>query len=90
MRKFKPQGYNLASYELWIFDQWGNVVWYTNKIDAEGRPTEAWDGTCNGIPLKSDTYIWKAHITFKDGTVWPGIPRGNGTATPFGNIMLIR
>ncbi|MBK8805917.1 MAG: hypothetical protein IPO21_04380 [Bacteroidales bacterium] len=41
---FQPKGYNLESYELWIYDKWGNLLWYTDKLTDKGEPAEAWDG----------------------------------------------
>ncbi|HLP10540.1 MAG TPA: PKD domain-containing protein [Flavobacteriales bacterium] len=50
---FKPIVRNLASYELFIFDRWGELIFYTN--DTEGY----WDGTYKGRKCKEDVYVWK-------------------------------
>jgi gliding motility-associated-like protein len=50
---FKPIVRNLAFYELYIFNRWGQLIFFTN--DTEGF----WDGTYKGIKCKEDTYVWK-------------------------------
>ncbi|MCB0705316.1 MAG: gliding motility-associated C-terminal domain-containing protein [Saprospiraceae bacterium] len=42
----------LASYELTIFDRWGEMVFSTKDPDS------TWDGTKDGQPLPADTYAW--------------------------------
>ena len=91
VRTFQPKGYNLKTFEIWIFDQWGNVVWYDNwdsDIDGE-KPLTVWDGVYKGEMLKSDTYIWKIEATFKDGREWQGVPTLHGYRK-LGGVLLIR
>ncbi|MBS1583782.1 MAG: PKD domain-containing protein [Bacteroidetes bacterium] len=40
------------SYELRVFDRWGQVVWSTTDAHA------AWDGRIGGQDAKSDVYVW--------------------------------
>lgn len=42
-------------YELWIFDRWGNLIFYTNDLN------EGWDGKVMGHSriCQIDTYVWK-------------------------------
>jgi len=60
---FKPiitEGVDLTSYNLLIFDRWGEVIFESNDVDY------GWDGTYlfNGGKLCQDgTYVWK--IRFK-------------------------
>ena len=42
----------LEYYELWIFNRWGDIIFYTDTFD------EYWDGTERGIKAQQDTYIW--------------------------------
>ena len=56
-----------------IYDKFANMVFKTTKLDVNGAPLEAWDGTKNGIPLPQGTYVWKINAIFSDGSVWPGI-----------------
>lgn len=57
---FKPVGFGIdvKSYELLIFNRWGELIYKTNDID------KGWDGTYNGKLVKNDTYIWK--VTYRD------------------------
>ena len=91
VRYFEPKGYNIKLFEIWIFDSWGNLVWYDtwNCDTDEGTPLTRWDGTYNGEVLKSDTYIWKIETTFKDGRAWEGMPTIRGFEK-FGSIVLLR
>lgn len=86
---YSPKGYNLATYEISIFDIWGNLLWYSNKLTKQGIPAESWDGTYEGIPLKTDSYIWKIEATFRDGEVWKGIEH-NGKYYKYGTVVLLR
>jgi len=87
---FMPKGENLKKYEIWVYDVWGNIIWHSNKLGQHGQPTEAWDGTCNGVLLKSDVYIWKAEAEFKNGKLWDGMPDKSGQYKKYGNVFLIR
>jgi large repetitive protein len=48
-------GIDPDQYELWIFDRWGNMIWYTDDLD------EGWDGIVQGHTeiVQIDTYVWK-------------------------------
>lgn len=50
-------GEGISKYEMWIFDRWGNMIYYTDDI------TKPWDGTIQGRMCQIDTYVWKAHVT---------------------------
>jgi len=79
---FKPIGINLAEYEVFVYDNWGNRVWYSNELDENGSPVEGWDGTYEGIVLKPDVYTWKVKAVFEDGKKWTG--------DEFGTVVLLR
>lgn len=90
---FKPKGTNLKSYNIQIFDRWGNQLWSSNKIDSKGSPAEAWDGKLHGEILKQDVYVWKISAQFNDGEVWEGKNAGNNENMPqmkSGTVTLIR
>jgi gliding motility-associated-like protein len=55
---FQPKGIGIGSYQLEIFDRWGELLFTSNEF------LKGWDGTYKGRPCKMDTYIWK--ITLKD------------------------
>jgi len=89
VRYFQPVGYNFETCEVWVYDVWGNLVWYSNDVE-DGIFVGRWDGTYNGEMLKSDTYIWKINAKFSDGSQWEGVRNKNGKASVFGNVFLIR
>ncbi|CAN5415952.1 hypothetical protein BH09BAC5_BH09BAC5_13960 [soil metagenome] len=52
-------GEGILKYEMWIFDRWGNLLYYTNDIN------KPWDGTVQGKSGKmcqQDVYVWKAVV----------------------------
>jgi gliding motility-associated-like protein len=59
---FRGRGMNIHSYNLWIFDRWGNRVFYSDNLD------ENWNGIVqgqgSGEVVQQDVYVWKAK--FKD------------------------
>lgn len=44
------------TYELTIFNRWGQVVFKTTNT------TTGWDGTHNGVKAKEDVYVWKVTV----------------------------
>jgi|GEM_PF-997125 len=55
------EGIDNASFEMYIFDRWGNLIFISNDIN------KGWNGTRNNGPLcQIDTYVWK--VSFKDIT----------------------
>ncbi|MFL5753144.1 MAG: gliding motility-associated C-terminal domain-containing protein, partial [Bacteroidia bacterium] len=52
----KWTGVDEKQYEFWIFDRWGNQLFFTND------PTRQWDGAVAGKgtdPVQEDVYLWK-------------------------------
>lgn len=68
---FQPKGIGIESYEITIYDQWGNTVWYSNSL-IDGQPSEYWDGKNNGTIVPPGMYVWNANAVFEDGSVWQG------------------
>ena len=89
VRTFKPIGYNLETFKIWIFDQWGNIIWYSEGVTENGSPIGEWDGKYNNELLPAGAYIWKIEATFADGTKWSG-EKDNGKNTKFGSVNIIR
>jgi gliding motility-associated-like protein len=54
---FRGYGTYLTSYEMWIYNRWGDMVFHTNSYE------DAWDGSINST-VQNDTYIYK--IIVKD------------------------
>jgi hypothetical protein len=88
---FLPKGHSLDQYEIWIYDKWGNQVWYSNDIDPVIKsPAAGWDGTFNGEPLPMGVYAWKIRAVFDDGTRWTGTENVYGVEKASGTLTLIR
>jgi PKD repeat protein len=87
---FIPKGVGLKAYQIWVYDAWGNLMWYSDKIDADGRPTEYWDGTFDGKILPQDVYVWKVEAIFTDETSWKGKEYPNGKYSSSGTLTIIR
>ena len=90
LKLFKPVGRNLESYEVTVLNQHGIIMWHSTKLDESGSPLEGWDGTTEGEPQSSDTYIWKIKAKFRDGTMWTGNKVGDGNTNTYGLVVLIR
>jgi len=89
VRMFRPKGTNIEKYEVYIYDQWGNQIWYSNKL-LNGQPVEGWDGVYQGQELKADSYIWKIEARFKNGENWKGVKAKNGMYKKMGTVTIIR
>jgi gliding motility-associated-like protein len=54
-------GINTSTYNMWIFDRWGLMIYYTNDIN------QVWDGHMMGHEeqpvLQEDVYVWKVSFT---------------------------
>lgn len=87
---FLPKGVGLQTYHVWVYDAWGNKIWESTAIDQDGRPTEAWDGTLNGVPMPQDAYVWKVEAIFTDQTAWQGKEYPSGLYKASGTVTLIR
>jgi PKD repeat protein len=60
---FRPVHYGVSDYELWIFNRWGEQVFYSDDILV------GWNGRYgnNGKMLEQDVYFWKAKGKFNNG-----------------------
>ncbi|MBN2638284.1 MAG: PKD domain-containing protein [Bacteroidales bacterium] len=87
---FLPKGINLKEYEIQIFSSWGNLLWESTELNAEGEPVEGWDGTYKGQPMPAGEYIWRIKAKFLDGRIWQGSDNGDGNMKPYGTLLLIR
>ena len=59
---FCPLHKGVVLYELQIFNKWGEQIFETNDI------TRGWDGYYRGELSKEDVYVWKASVSFSNGT----------------------
>ena len=56
--KVKGVGIDENSFKMYIYDRWGEVIFYTEKFD------EQWDGSVknSGKIAPNDVYIWKVFV----------------------------
>jgi PKD repeat protein len=87
---FKPKGKSMKQYHIQIFNTWGTLVWESTSLDADGSPTEGWDGMYQGKPCKQDAYVWKVDAVFDNGSTWAGKKYPNGQVKNTGTVTLIR
>jgi gliding motility-associated-like protein len=54
----KGSGIDESRYKMWIFDRWGNMIWYTEQWG------KGWDGHANdgNDVAQEDVYIWKIQV----------------------------
>lgn len=91
VRLFKPVGINLKTYNIRVFDNWGHLLWESNKLDNNGAPLDGWDGTYNGNLMPQGNYFWKATATFVDDSAWTGSDTGvQGGGGTMGTVILVR
>ena len=58
---FQVVGGNVRTFEMEIFNRWGELIHTMNSID------ESWDGTYDGNQCQDGTYVWKLKVTdFED------------------------
>jgi gliding motility-associated-like protein len=55
---FNGKGIGIAKYEMWIFDRWGEKIFYTDDIN------KGWDGRVQGKSKegKQEVYVWKVKL----------------------------
>ncbi len=90
MKIFKVTATGMSSYNLKVFNKWGQVIWQTNKLDQDGVPVEFWDGTMNGQAAPQGAYYWSADAKFINGSDWKGMKYEGKTASKTGVVHLIR
>lgn len=91
LRSFLPLGKGLKFYRLRIYNSFGQLLFETTKLNPDGSPAEAWDGTFKGKPLQQDVYTWQIEATYRNGTEWKGmIYPGSDKPTKAGFITVIK
>jgi gliding motility-associated-like protein len=50
---FIPGGIEIKELEMWIFDRWGKVLFYTDSMD------NGWDGSFEQVGLPEGAYVFK-------------------------------
>jgi gliding motility-associated-like protein len=54
---FRPQFMGYVSLKVYIFDRWGNMLYYWNTLDG------GWDGTYHGSRVQEDVYVYLIEAT---------------------------
>jgi hypothetical protein len=91
LRQFLPLAKGLKTYRLRIYNTWGQKIFETSRLDANGSPAESWDGKFNGQVLQQDVYSWQIEATYINGTEWKGmLYPGNGKYVKAGFITVIK
>ena len=60
--EFEIIGENIKSFELWIYNRWGEEIYHTTEIN------NFWDGKYAGNKCKIDSYIWAIEYFDFDNT----------------------
>lgn len=58
---FKVKYQSLVSFELWVYNRWGNELFHTTD------PSEGWDGTYNGSTVPTGAYYYVVKAVGTDG-----------------------
>jgi len=90
LKIFIVKGSGIKTWLFQIFNNFGELVWQTTKLDSKGAPVEGWDGTFKGIPAPQGMYVWQASATFINGTEWKGMSYNNSLPKRIGSVYLIR
>jgi hypothetical protein len=90
LNTFKAQGFGLKTWRMQIFNNFGQLVWETTKLDNNGSPVDGWDGTYKGQIVEQGVYIWQITATLLNGEDWKGMSFGNSAPSKTGAIHLIR
>jgi gliding motility-associated-like protein len=56
---FTGMGIGIEKYEMWVFDRWGEKIFYTDDIH------KGWNGKRSGHEnvVQQDVYVWKVKLT---------------------------
>jgi gliding motility-associated-like protein len=60
---FKPGGIGIESFQMKIFNRWGQVIFTSYDIQ------HGWDGTYNGQPVQSETYLYQCDAIGYSGKI---------------------
>jgi len=90
LRTFMAKGSGIKTWKLQIFDNYGQLMWETTKLDDKGAPVDGWDGTFKGSLMPQGVYIWQASAVFINGTAWKGMSYNNSLPKRTGSVNLIR
>ncbi|MBS1523054.1 MAG: gliding motility-associated C-terminal domain-containing protein [Bacteroidetes bacterium] len=90
LNTFIAKGFGMKSWHMQIFNNFGQLVWETTKLDSNGAPVDGWDGTYKGRIVEQGVYIWQISATLLNGEEWKGMSYHNSSPSKTGAIHLIR
>jgi hypothetical protein len=90
LKMYKAKGTGMKEWHMQIFNNFGEMVWESTKLDNNGAPSEGWDGTFKGIPVQQGVYVWQITATFINGDEWKGMSYNHSLPRRVGAIHLIR
>ncbi|MEO8768903.1 MAG: PKD domain-containing protein [Ferruginibacter sp.] len=74
LRQFLPLGKGLRDYHLSIFNTWGQKVFETRSLDANGIPDQPWNGNwSNGQNTQQGAFSWHIEAHYINGSEWKGM-----------------
>jgi hypothetical protein len=56
----------MKTYEIWIFNRWGENVYYSNNLEETNWLNKGWDGTFKGTIQEVGTYVYLIEGTNRD------------------------
>ena len=68
---FRAYGENIKEFQMWIFNRWGQEIFYTAVME------KGWDGTYKGKQVENDVYVYR--IVYRDIEGTEGNPSGSVT-----------
>jgi PKD repeat protein len=87
---FRAKGSGMKTWRMQIFNNFGQLVWETTRLDSNGSPVDGWDGTYKGQIVQQGVYIWQISATLLNGEEWKGMSYNNSSPSRTGPIHLIR
>jgi len=87
---FMAKGSGIKTWLLQIFNNYGQLLWETTKLNDKGAPVEGWDGTYKGVLMPQGAYLWQASATFINGSQWIGMSYNGSLPKRTGTVNLIR
>lgn len=90
LRTFMAKGSGIKEWHMQIFNKWGQMIWESHQLGAQGTPVEGWDGTYKGVLVPQGVYLWQATATFINGTEWKGMSYKGSLPMRTGSVNLIR
>ncbi len=73
-------GSNIATLEVYIYNRWGEEIWFSDDASMINDLSKGWDGSYKGVPQIMGTYTYYVKATSIDGEI----------IKKYGNITLIR